>query len=257
MKIIFLSFFFLFANICYSQKGNFYITPILGAQMSLSRVTLNNYTKGILQNNVLDGDALYGIQVEKQLKNGNFIFLGYQNGKAGYSVKVDSKPCANYSGPISIDGRSSAYNNKRISLGYQLGLNNKRELTQTNFFVKKRLIFSLAIDVKGSENDTSGIIRGFSGPNRCGEIFFTEEPVIPTRKPLSIALPLGINFELMKGQKRRLGLSIIYTQGLTTNTLYQLDYVTATYRDIAKIKSKGSGIAIGLYYPISLQKGSR
>jgi hypothetical protein len=242
--------FFLFASNVYSQKGRVFVTPMVGIQMPLSKVSYNGYTKGLLTNNRLEADALYGIKLETTLKNKNIIFLSYQNGMAGYSVKTDSRPCIGYNGDFSILGKASAFNNKRLTMGYQLVLKRKEDKPKTNFYIQKRIVLGIAMDFKGNENDTNGNIR-LVGVNRCGELYYLEE-LVPKRKPFSISIPVGFNVELMQGQKRRIGISFVYTQGLTTNTLFQIDYVTATYRDILQLKNKGSGFSLHLYYPIRI-----
>lgn len=235
-----------------TAQKTIYIRPDLGLESPLSKVKSNGYKPFVtLKNNArLYLTLKYELAVEF-VYNSEFTFsVGLTNGKAGYAMGViHTKPCVE-GGPAPIVRGSDAFRSGVY--------NNRRFLFTVRYYPKKWLSKKLnpsfesgiGFDLKSIESDTSGRFK-FPGPNQCNEIFDLEDQPAAGRKP-GLIIPLQFNIEPFGKQK--LMVSVFFHQGIFTQFVRQIDYVTDTYRDKSFFKIKGTSYGFKLSYPIRVSK---
>jgi hypothetical protein len=240
--------FFLFVQTGFAQKGNLYLTPGLGIQNGHTALLSNGFTHAILKNNRIYVGIYYSIGVDYAIKKDHFISFNYFNGKANVAVGVRNKPCNNgYMGQYGELSTFTGFNNKRLNLGYQFPIHYSKPSTKFRLITSLKL--GLALDVKGTEEFGGGF--NLASTNLCGELYTLKKRLV-YRNPIALLLPIQINFEWYHKQKRRLGLAIFYHKGLTKNTQFDVDYVTAGYTDKSSFISRGTSYGAILNFPIKI-----
>jgi hypothetical protein len=238
----------------YAQQGVFTLRPALGLQTVLNKQIQNGYTKAFLKNNVFEEEIYYGIGLEYETKKQRIFSLQYMNGNSGYSLRLTPKPCNNgYNGGFTAkETQSASFNNRRLLLGYQFPLSKYRADKRINMQTSIKLGFGA--DFKGIETDESGLI--YIGTNLCGEKYYLDEVVKFRNSRISYMLPLQFNLDWYYRNKKRLQLSFFVHLGLSTNVIFDIDYVNITRgtREKSIFLSRGSGYGAILSYPIKVYR---
>jgi hypothetical protein len=238
----------------YAQQGVFTLRPALGLQTVLNKQIQNGYTKAFLKNNVFEEEIYYGIGLEYETKKQRIFSLQYMNGNSGYSIKITPKPCNNaYNGGYTgKEKASSHFNNRRILAGFQFPIIKYLPYKKKNFAASVKLGFGA--DFKGIETDESGFIA--IGTNLCGEKYYLDEVVKFRNSRISYMLPFQFNLDWYHRNKKRLQLSFFVHLGLSTNVIFDIDYVNITRgtREKSIFLSRGSGYGAILSYPIKVYR---
>jgi hypothetical protein len=243
------------AHTVYAQKGSLYLRPYLGVHTPLSEMVRNYYTKSKLTNNVPYVTLYYGLSMEYELKKKQAVYLQYTNGISGYSIHEKANPCnTGYTGINAREGRDAAvFNNKRINIGYRRPV--FKPFLQHKSYMQAFVQAGIAVDIKGTEDENQPPFIAI-GPNRCGEIYYLDKIII-ARSSLSLALPLQVSFQRYnKNSKPTLQLALFANLGLTTNLVFDINYVNQTLGTVerAHFVSRGSSYGFSLSYPIVLKR---
>jgi len=238
---------FLFGQYVFAQKGNLTISPEIGAQVPLAKVSVNGFTKGTLKNNVIWVVPSYGVSLSYQFSYNTSLNLRFLNGQAGYYVGVvHEKPCVNgYNGVYGDRWKGSSFNERRIVLTVE------KKLSKAN--VKKRFATyvsvqaGMGIDFRSRESDSSKIFM--PSTNLCGEEYYLDANNFNKQK-LGFVLPLQLNLVSAFKGKDRLRLSLFYHIGLTEHYSTHVDYVTPDYTERSTFKIMGTSLGMVLSYPI-------
>jgi hypothetical protein len=238
----------------YAQQGVFTLRPALGLQTVLNEKIQNGYTKAFLKNNAFEEDIYYGIGLEYETKKQRIFSLQYMNGNSGYSIKITPTPCNNgYNGGYTGEEKASShYNTRRLLLGYQFPL--LRPRPNKKRMINPSLKLGFGADFKGNQNDEAGFIA--IGTNLCGEKYYLDEILKFRNSRISYMLPFQFNLDWYHRNKKRLQLSFFVHLGLSTNVIFDIDYVNITRgtREKSIFLSRGSGYGAILSYPIKVYR---
>jgi hypothetical protein len=238
----------------YAQQGVVTLRPALGLQTVLSKQIQNSYTKAFLKNNAFEEGIYYGIGLEYEAKKERIFSLQYMNGNSGYSIKSTPIPCNNgYNGGYTVKEKASSnYNTRRLLAGFQFPLS--KRVPNKNRILSTSVKLGFGADFKGNQNDDEGFIA--IRTNSCGEKYYLDDILKFRTSKVVYILPFQCNLDWYHRNKKRLQLSFFVHLGLSTNVIFDIDYVNITRgtREKAIFLSRGSGYGTVLSYPIKVYR---
>lgn len=223
------------------------IRPSVGLQNVFAKTNFTNIDKLQFKNNAFDQHFYASLEINKRLKNRNFIYITVESRIAGYSYSsLYSNP--NCPQQTSRHFSSTAYSFIGVGSGYGGTLAKRKEKKSITTEISASSGLNLLLNQNNIPLDD--MTRGES---ICNDLVFYTDKFIKYNN-WGVGLQAKLYVDIYINKKAILNFSISYLQGLKNVTYDQLISRVNSASVSNTFVSKGSGFSLSVGYPFTIFK---